>query len=262
MTSIGTFPFGQPICNVVQTDRAPKRVFVLGVYASAVHAQWIGVNQKTIVNALAVASEPYIFWRGENAESIVRNIAIPPQLGRLVPARQQFNGPSGIALDDLIIGPLGLTRADAWLCDLVPHSCVNLSQKKALKRVYLPVAQQYALPTPTGSPVPRVLADEKRREAIVSEIHESNAGVLILLGDQPIQWFLSHYDQRWNNLKGFGSEQQTYGRLHRVRVDGRIIDVLPLAHPRQIAKLGRSSVVWHDLHQSWINGYASSRLNS
>ncbi len=262
MISVGTFPFGQPVCNVVQIDRTPKRVFILGVYASAVHAQWIGVNQKTIVNALAVASEPYIFWRGENVESIVQNIAIPPQLGQLVPARQQFNGPSGIALDALIIEPLGLTRADAWLCDLVPHSCVNRSQTQALKRAYLPVAQQYALPAPTVSPVPKVLADEKRREAIVSEIHESNADTLILLGDQPIQWFLSYYDQRWHSLKDFGNESQTYGRLHPVQVDGKTIEVLPLAHPRQIAKLGRSSVVWYDLHQSWINSPAGSVLKS
>jgi uracil-DNA glycosylase len=262
MTSISTFPFGQPVCNVVQTDRAPKRVFILGVYASAVHAQWIGTNQKTIVTALAVASEPYIFWRGENAESIVRKIAIPPQLGRLVPAQQKFNGPSGVALDDLIIRPLGLTRTDVWLCDLVPYSCANLSQAKALKRAYLPIAQQYALPTPTVSPVPTVFADEKRREAIVSEIQESNASVLILLGDKPIQWFLSHYDQRWHSLTDFGRDRQTYGRLHPVQIDGRRIEVLPLAHPRQIAKLGRSSAVWYDLHQFWIESCASNSLNS
>jgi uracil-DNA glycosylase len=262
MTSIGTFPFGQPICKVVQTDRTPKRVFILGVYASAVHAQWIGVNQKTIVAALAVASEPYIFWRGENAESIIRSVAIPPQLGTLVSAQRQFNGPSGIALDELIIKPLGLTRSDAWLCDLVPHSCINPSQAKALKRAYLPVADQYALPTPTGSPVPKALADDKRREAIASEIHKSNASVLVLLGDKPIQWFLSYYDQRWRSLKDFGGESQTYGRLHPTRIDGKAIDVLPLAHPRQIAKLGQSSAIWFDLHQSWINGQARGVLNS
>ena len=39
-----TFPFGQPVRRVEQQDRAPKRVFVLGVYASAVHARWIDVD--------------------------------------------------------------------------------------------------------------------------------------------------------------------------------------------------------------------------
>jgi len=30
------FPFGKQVHTVEQTDRAPKKVFVLGVYASAV----------------------------------------------------------------------------------------------------------------------------------------------------------------------------------------------------------------------------------
>jgi hypothetical protein len=41
MDSIGVFPFGQPIFPLVQKDRSKKRVFVLGVYASAVHARWV-----------------------------------------------------------------------------------------------------------------------------------------------------------------------------------------------------------------------------
>ena len=40
MNPIGHFPSGQPILPVRQADRKPKRVFVLGVYASAVHARW------------------------------------------------------------------------------------------------------------------------------------------------------------------------------------------------------------------------------
>jgi hypothetical protein len=59
--SIGSFPSGQPIRKVTQTDRLPKRVFVLGVYASAMHARWIGQDGKTRIAALAVASEPEIF---------------------------------------------------------------------------------------------------------------------------------------------------------------------------------------------------------
>lgn len=39
MTQLGTFPFGLPVTKVVEMDRTPKRVFVLGVYASAVHAR-------------------------------------------------------------------------------------------------------------------------------------------------------------------------------------------------------------------------------
>lgn len=114
------FPFGSPLKKVEQQDTTPKKVFVLGVYASAVHAKWIGVDGKVKVNALAVASEPYIFWKGDNADQIIEEIQIPPELGKLVPADERFNDPSGKVLDESFLEPLDCIRDDAWLCDLLP----------------------------------------------------------------------------------------------------------------------------------------------
>ena len=242
------FPFGQPVHPVIQHDRTPKKVFVLGVYASAVHARWIGANGRDVIKALAVASEPYIFWRGEGAEEIIRQVAIPKELGMLVPADAQFNGPSGKALDDLFLKPLGFSRDDAWLCDLVPHSCVNEQQQAAIDRAYIPLIEKHGLPVPSVPPVPNVLADDARRQAILDEIRESKAPLLVLLGDQPIKWFLRYYDKRWARLADF----EPYGQRHRVRLDGMEVDVLSLAHPRQVARLGMSSGVWFERHREWV----------
>ncbi|MBR2201384.1 MAG: hypothetical protein IJ894_11670, partial [Bacteroidales bacterium] len=63
------FPFGQEVHKLVQQDRSPKKVFVLGVYASAVHAKWKDKNGKLVCQALAVASEPRIFWDGNEKEA-------------------------------------------------------------------------------------------------------------------------------------------------------------------------------------------------
>ena len=52
------FPFGQTLHQVIQSDLSPKKAFVLGVYASAVHARWIDQDGNQLVAALAVASEP------------------------------------------------------------------------------------------------------------------------------------------------------------------------------------------------------------
>ena len=216
--STWVFPFGQPVCNVIQTDRTTKQVFVLGVYASAVHARWIGIDGKKIVNALAVASEPYIFWKGDNAEGVIEKINIPSELGKLLPANPQFNGPSGIALDELILEPLGIKRTDAWLCDLVPHSCVNLSQKKAIERAYSPITKRYGLPEHSVPPVPSNLTDEERRKEIFEELIESESKVLILLGDQPIKWFLRYHDNRWKKLSDFGQDSKQYGKLWPTKI--------------------------------------------
>jgi uracil-DNA glycosylase len=245
---IGIFPFGQEVQKVEQDERSPKQAFVLGVYASAVHARWENPQGKTIIKAMAVASEPYIFWRGENAEEKIREIKIPHQLGKLVAADKQFNGPSGIALDELILKPLGLARTDTWLCDLVPYSCMNPSQMKALEREYYPIAGKYKLPLPTVPKVPNRLSDSARRQAILEELEESGTEMLILLGDKPIQWFLQYYDERWKRLSDF----KTYGKEYTTKIGGKKYQVLPLAHPRQIAQLGRSTRKWFELHQEWL----------
>ena len=117
--------------------KSSKKVFVLGVYASAVHARWVDKQGKTKVSALAVASEPEIFWTGEDAEEIISKINIPSELGKLlVPKSKHLNGPSGRALDELFLKPLGLSRKDAWLCDLIPESRVNENQAKAISKQY------------------------------------------------------------------------------------------------------------------------------
>ena len=140
MSAIGRSPFGEPVRPVRQADRGPKGVFVLGVYASAVHARWVGPEEKVRFGALAVASQPEIFWRGGGAEEIVSRVSVPRGAVRLVPARPQLNGPSGRALDELFLEPLGLARHNVRLCDLVPHSCMNHRRERVIGERYLPEA--------------------------------------------------------------------------------------------------------------------------
>jgi hypothetical protein len=54
------FPFGSPVVALRQSPLEDARAFVLGVYASAVHAKWLNPDGSMRVGALAVASEPTI----------------------------------------------------------------------------------------------------------------------------------------------------------------------------------------------------------
>lgn len=93
--TLGTFPFGAAVHRIEQLDRTPRTVFVLGVYSSAVHARWLDERGRTAVNALAVASEPCIFWPGEDGMAeIIARIPVPPEAGCLEPAAPMYNGPS------------------------------------------------------------------------------------------------------------------------------------------------------------------------
>jgi len=245
------FPFGQPLKLVKQTDRTPKKVFVLGVYASAVHAKWYSPEDKLLCGALAVASEPEIFWNGKNAAEIIAQIAVPSEAGYLKPAEEQYNGPSGRALDELYLTPLGLSRSDAWLCDLAPHSFMNENQKSAIQDHYIPIHKRYTLPTVSIPEEPHNLTDEQRRNEILTELEESQAKTIILLGDKPIKWFLSFVsDCTKKSLVEFGKE--TYGSPVSVNINGKAYTVIPLAHMRQAAGLGLHSDEWEQRHNNWV----------
>jgi len=247
------FPFGQKLTKVQQTETIPKKeVFVLGVYASAVHAKWLDKDGNLKVQALAVASEPEIFWTGEGVEKIISDIYIPEELGKLVPANKNLNGPSGVALDDLFLKPLGYSREQAWLCDLLPESRENPNQQKAVN-MYNEIAVRYGLPLST---IPQFRVDEIRENAdqrhleILSELEKSGANTIILLGDLPIRWFMHFFDKR-TKLSEFGNSQETYGQRHDIMINNKTYSVIPLCHPRNAARLGAHSSNWAELHEEW-----------
>ena len=244
------FPFGQELHPLVQQDRSPKKVFVLGVYASAVHAKWKKDGQ-IICQALAEASEPCIFWNGKDAKEIIDKIAIPAELGYLEPAGKQLNGPSAKVLDDNILAPLGYDRKSAWLCDCLPETRINSSQAKVIKERYEPLMEQYGLNPVTIPNRPTAFCDQKRAEEITVELMESQAELLILLGDIPIAQYLKKVADVPYSTLGEYVDLYGYGKATNVVICGKTIKVLPLAHPRQIGALGAHSEKWFKAHREW-----------
>ena len=246
------FPFGKEVIPLVQQDRRPKKVFVLGVYASAVHARW-KKDGKVLCQALAVASEPRIFWDGDPAEAkaIIDSVPIPPELGTLEPAGQNLNGPSAKVLEQNILAPLGFTREDAWLCDCLPETRINPSQAKVIRERYAPLARQHSLNPVTIPNRPNAFCSEARSREITEELMESRADLLVLLGDIPIAQYLNKAAEVPYTTLGEYVALYGYGTVTQAQINGKPIRILPLAHPRQIGALGAHSEKWHRLHREW-----------
>jgi uracil-DNA glycosylase len=200
-----------------------------------------------------VASEPAIFWDGSHTDEVLGGIALPAEAGHLRPAQRHLNGPSGRCLDAEYLAPLGLTRNDAWLCDLVPHTCLNPSQLAAIQREYEPRRARLGLPAVDLPHVPSRFTDAQRRHEILAEIKAARPSTIILLGDEPIRHFLAHYDGRRTWLADFSNTDEGYGALWPVTIDGCSYRILAVAHPRQVGGLGRHSGVWRHRHRAWTS---------
>jgi uracil-DNA glycosylase len=169
------------------------------------------------------------------------------------PPGSAMNGPSGVALDELYLKPLGLTRQNAWLCDLLPQSRMNPGQEQAVRTRYNPVAQVLDLPAATIPPVPNRFATETRVKEILEEFISSGADTLITLGDVPLKEFVAPLrlcDK--TSIASFGNQAGQYGQRHRFSLRGRSFYLLPLVHPRQAARLGAHNPSLADAHERWV----------
>lgn len=246
------FPFGEFVRRLEQQDKTPKEVFVLGVYASAVHARWTNGGQ-TVCQALAIASEPYIFWDGDQSEAyhIISSIKIPKEVGTLVLPNKNLNGPSSKVLSQNILKPLSVTRQQSWLCDLLPESRLNPNQLRVISEKYNPLIEEYGLNKVTVPPEDGKFCNDARCNEISNEIMQSGAATVVLLGDIPIKQYLSRVcSLDFKDLRDY-TQKYGYGKPIRLKILDRLINVVPLAHPRQIGGLGRSNQFWFEEHKKW-----------
>jgi hypothetical protein len=252
-----TFPFGSQLRRVAQDESSgAKDYFILGVYASAVHAEWRAPNGKLISPAVAVASEPSIFWNGnlEEAREIIDGINIPEAVGRLAPAAGQFTGPSARILDEKVLAPLGLTRKDVWLCNLLPETRLNPGQAALIREKYNPLREKFALPEVTIPKRPATFCGNERKEELLAEFLRAKPKTLITLGEAPLIQFVipllkkSGVNFPYKKLSDFPK----YGQKIPIELGGYVFNLLPLTHPRQIGALGSHSRDWFQRHAEWV----------
>jgi hypothetical protein len=253
MTDQWVFPFGIPVQRVThKPDCTPKRVFVVGVYSSAVHARWIGPDGEIRAGALAVANEPEIFWPGGDATGLIP--VIDKKFGRLQPAGPANNGPSGRALNDRYLAPLGLTRGEVWLTDMVPHTLSNDGQQNVIRDHYDPLVSNCGLPQ-SNVPLKPATAHGWRElvgaelQRLLEEARQSGADTIISLGNAVIDYFFNHQQCR---LGLPPLTRENYGIPIDASINGRRYRIFRLAHPRVTSIIPLAE--WQTAHDQWIAG--------
>lgn len=251
------FPFGERAYESKQISKSPKEVFVLGSYTQAIYAKWLDPNGSLITNAIAVASEPHIFWDGydSKSEEIISRINIPNNLGYLEIADQEYNGQLGRPLDKYYLSPLGFKREDSWLCNLIPYYRLNKQQEEVIDKYYKPKINNYYLPRPSIRKLKLELTNDKRRNGILEELETSKADTIILQGDQPIKWFLDSYiDKPIKNLENFA---KSYGECCEYIINSKKYNIFALFNPKIFSGSGSYSAQCRKTHLEWMKNIAS-----
>lgn len=259
MESFGTFPFGEKVRRLIQKDQTPKKYFVIGSYASAVHATWRSAEDKIFSKALPVANEPEILWKGVPSESgeIIRRIKVPPEAGRLSQPGKWVNGGVGRLFDIEILRPLDIFRTDVWLVLLIPYTVANKGQRKALNR-YTRAAGEYNLPVSNikFSNIKTSLVDHNRIRELLNELEVAKAEVIITLGDLPLYHFIRLFEPEKRTLSCF----KMYGQLHTIKINDKSYQLLPLYHPKAGEKVGSYTQQWKNVHSNWIKDTKNNLL--
>lgn len=240
------FPFGLPLEPTPPQEARNAKAFVVGVYASAVHARWIGPDGKEACKALAVASEPHSFWDGAGADRIIRSMEAPEEMGRLEPADRKFNGPSGETLREKYLAPLGLDVRDCWVTDLHDRYFLSPGNAKAIERYeQLRTKLRARIPRAVLPPRPsKVTPRPERMMRLREEFGRSGASCVITLGNEPIEPLFGTTAPKLSRA--------SYGEPEELQLFGRPVTVLRLCHPRQAGALGSSSSAWTTTHAEWI----------
>lgn len=250
MENPGKFPFGEDVRILTQKDRSPKNFFVIGSYASAVHASWFDMSGKMISRALAVANEPEILWTGNSFEamSIINRVSCPPDAGSLSDPGKRMNGGVGRLFYVEILKPLNILRSDVWFTLLIPFALANKGQRKSLNR-YKRLSAEFKLPESSILPsnIKSSLITEQRIKEILNELEESKAEVIITLGDLPLHHFIRIFDSGKVNLSAFVK----YGAVNKIEINNKIYKLLPLYHPKSGENIGSYTEKWMRIHKDW-----------
>lgn len=248
------YPFGEAILKIRQLGSGDKAAFILGFYGCTVHAKWTSASGGILIEDLPVASEPELFWTGENGEEIIARVDVPIELGKLTPSESNANGRLGKIFIHDYLEPLQLSRTEVWLCNLVPYSQVYLSERLDIAEVYMPLCEKHCLPVPNIPDFKTAeFRDSDRILEVLQELDKANSDLIITLGDEPLKYFIRKVsDCGKKSIKDFLNDGTSYGTKVPIKIHGKSYDLLPLCHPRQTEGITKRAREWKQIHKDWM----------
>jgi uracil-DNA glycosylase len=243
------FPFGRLVSARPPSADSVKPFFVLGAYPSALHVEWQPPQPFKRVQALAVDDEPTPFWDGSGHEAALARwkhcVGFDESWGRVV-STLKLNGASGHQLAASVLKPLRASASDVWLTDCLDTYRGSLTGAVRMDDTYNPWARSAGLlPAavrrhPSEADIVRE-ALVLQRARLMRELSAARPELIITLGNAPLRVLRSLLGAE--DLPTFLTLEQ-YGAQHTVRIGGRSVRCLALAHPGALARYRSVHVQW------------------
>lgn len=249
-----TYPFGRPITPREPSATSPRRLFVLGAYPSALHVEWIPPKPWKRITAIPIDDEPSPFWDGADHEARVdawkAHVGFDPAWGS-IQSIQRFNGPSGAWVRDNVLEPLEADTSGAWITDCLDTYRGSIGVTRRLSDTYGPFATALGLPAASLPPHPG--ETEIVQEALThhtarlrAELGTARPELVVTLGNAALRVLGAIVDIEGRSAPS-KLRVEEYGKEIGIRVAGRSMRWLPLAHPAAPKR-------WQEVHEGWARG--------
>ena len=249
------FLFGQPVLPAKPIADGPRQTFILGAYPSALHISWHVPGQRLPIRAVAVDNEPEPFWTGEDEQQRINRwceaVSFSSRWGRVEPCGQ-YNGSSGVWVRTRVLDAFRIQHTSAWITDCLDtyHESTRATNRldsnpisEAIQR--LGIAPRHHLPHPSQTDIVKgAVRDHLRR--LSEELHTARPDRIVTLGNAALQVFNSLVQTGGSQIRRLSADE-TYGTALSVRVDGRPVEWIPLAHPA-------APKVYQVAHDRWMKG--------
>lgn len=225
-------------------------MFVLGAYPSALHVRWRPPRgEGRMVQALAVDNEPEPFWAGadeaDRVEQWMSQVGWNDAWGTVAPV-SHLNGPSGLWVEERVLGPLRVARADTWITDCLNTYRASVKMLTAVEEVYEPFARTHRLPTAELAPHPSEaqIVNEGIDPNLVRlrrELTTAAPDLIVTLGNAALRVLRNLLGDDAAPVKLTGAN---YGTELPATFNGHRMNWLPLAHPAAPAPYQQAHETW------------------
>ena len=223
----GTLPNGQPVHRTDPSGNPEADIAIMGVYPAA-KVKLVSVGEKRKRMNLPVQVERTSFEDGVSA--------------------------SGRDLDDNYLAPLGLTRDQVLLLDLLPYFLANTRGKRGrtmadnLKRYERLKGEQLGIDArPSPAKTVQMAREMPGNLARLADIlGRGQPEVLLTLGVEVAAFVRDETVSQVSKV----ARELFYQEPVRLDVVGAEVDVVHLAHPG-ILMAGKSGAWWRARHQAW-----------